>query len=418
MYKMLFIFLFCSFACHKDTIVVPPVVNPPINSKLNIVWQVPILSDTSENSTVVFGPVLGNPVYCLNYYEPSGAFIQVRDGLTGALKWKYDQWIQPLDGLLANEMAIIKNKVIVNDWHRTYCLDGQSGALNWAIDVTQQNGNGEPHFSIFGDCIYKNNFEESPPITIHASIVRSNYLNGHWDTLVNYQARDSFVLGFTPPSIWVNPQGDTVLIIRDNGARNYIYEPYKGARNWSNIYAYNLHTKRYDWKLEDFQNNTIMYNPPIISNDRYYVATLLKVHCIDLKTGQTVWSKALSNSNLYSGFVQHKNWLIAQGTDHGIWALDMDNGKIIWYNPQPLGLIDKLFYYDGVVYFTSSGDGRLYAINAEDGSTIWAERSPNRLKKRTPNATFGQSYVAIDPDKKVIYVSDNYYAMCIKMPEH
>ena len=406
--------LFSLLACHKDPVVPPPV--PPIaTSKLDIVWQVPILPDTSENSTVALAILDGDPVYCLNFYLPS-AFLQLRDGASGALKWKYDQWLRSFDGLSPNEAATINNKLIVNAWHRTYCINAQ-GTLDWAVDVTQQGKGGDPFIIINGGYIYKEIHIGTHPKITNSTLVRTHYVAGKWDTLVTIQARDSFVLSINPPIVWVNPQGDTVLIIRDNGERNTLYGPYKGSMSWSNLYAYNLRTKQYDWQLVEFQNKSIMANPPLIYEDRYYIASLQKIHCLDLITGQEIWSIALPNGVIAAGFVQHKNWLIAQGGDRGMWAVDMNDGHVVWYNPQPLGSIDKLFYYDGVVYFTSFGDGRLYAINAETGATIWAERTPNWHNTKAPYATFGHSYVAIDPERKVLYVSDNYYAMCIKLPK-
>ena len=412
---MLFLFLLFFLACHKDPVVPPP--TPPVaTSKLDIIWQVPILPDTSENATVALAILDGDPVYCLNFYLPS-AFLQLRDGASGALKWKYDQWLRSFDGLSPNEIATINNKLIINAWHRTYCIDSQ-GTLDWSIDVTQQGKNGDPRIIANGDYIYKEIYVGAHPKITNASVVRTHYLWGKWDTLVNIQARDSFVLGTDPPSIWVNPQGDTVLIIRDNGERNTLYGPYKGSMSWSNLYAYNLRTKQYDWQLVEFQNKSIMANPPLIHNNRYYIASLHNIYCIDLFSGQKLWSTELPYTVNSAGFVRHNNWLIAQAADRGTWAIDMNDGHIVWHNPQPLGLIDKLFYYDGVVYFTSFGDGRLYAINAETGATIWAERTPNWHNTKAPYATFGHSYVAIDPERKVLYVSDNYYAMCIKLPEH
>jgi len=412
---MLFLLLLCLQGCRKEGPMLPP-INPGEDSKLDIVWQVPILPDTSENATAALGIMNGNPVYCLKFYSPS-AFIQLRDKETGTLKWKYDQWIWPFDGLSPNQVAIINNNFIANAWHRTYCIDAQ-GALNWSIDVTQQGGGGDPFIIADGDYIYKEIYTGTHPRVVKASAVRTHYLTGQWDTLVNIQARDSFFLDTNPPNVWVNPQGDAILIIRDNGRRDNKYPSHNGSYLWSNLYAYNLRTKQYIWELVDFQNKSIMANPPVIHNNRYYIASLNNIYCIDLFSGQKLWSTELPYTVNSAGFVRHNDWLIAQAADRGTWAIDMNDGHIVWHNPQPLGLIDKLFYYDGVVYFTSFGDGRLYAINAETGATIWAERTPNWHNTKAPYATFGHSYVAIDPERKVLYVSDNYYAMCIKLPEH
>ena len=46
-----------------------------------------------------------------------------------------------------------------------------------------------------------------------------------------------------------------------------------------------------------------------------------------------------------------------------------------------------------------------------------AERSPNRSNPRTADASFSYSTVVVDPERRVLYVGDHYYMMCIKVPE-
>ena len=77
----------------------------------------------------------------------------------------------------------------------------------------------------------------------------------------------------------------------------------------------------------------------------------------------------------------------------------------------------ELTLFDGIVYCTSSGYGRLYAVNAETGATIWKEQSPNRKNPKTGNASFASAGVAIDPERRLLYTADKYYVMCIKLPE-
>ncbi len=100
-----------------------------------------------------------------------------------------------------------------------------------------------------------------------------------------------------------------------------------------------------------------------------------------------------------------------------MWGLNKYTGEQMWYNKDTDGNVWKLILFDGIVYCTSSGYGRLYAVNAETGATIWKEFSPNASHPKTRNASFADAGVAIDPERRLLYTADGFYIMCIKLPE-
>ncbi|MDX1912448.1 MAG: hypothetical protein SFV22_13220, partial [Saprospiraceae bacterium] len=138
MKNMLFLFsFFFLLNCHKEPL--PPILPPtpdPVVSKLKILWQVPITPDTSgEHTTSPQCLVNGNIIFTSNFAAPS-AFVTMLDAETGQKRWKFDNFIMPIDGFLGNQIFGINNKILVNSWHRTYCLDVQTGNLDWSIDVS------------------------------------------------------------------------------------------------------------------------------------------------------------------------------------------------------------------------------------------------------------------------------------------
>jgi PQQ-like domain len=407
-----FFLIILALSCKKEPIV--PRVDPPVHapSKLEIVWQIPIVPDTSEHSTSPQTLVEGGIAFSTNFTSPT-AFVQMREAGNGAFRWKFDNFILPVDGFLRNQIHGLHNKVIINKWHRTYCVDALNGHLDWAQDVTNDGGAGEPHIHVYGDYVYKANYTGSKPKSTSESVVRAYYLQGQWDTLLTITAKDSFHLNIYPPTLWINPQGDSVLIIRDNGLRDVLATPYEGRYNLVNLYAWNMRTRQYEWKLEDFEDErSIDINPPAIDGNHLFLHSKNYVYCLDLTDGSLVWKKYFADDIYFGNIVQHKNTIILHGDDHGLWALDKSNGAIVWYN-NSTGTVVEMLYFDGIVYYVSVGSGRLYAINAETGATIWAEYS--RTKK--PNATFGLSTVVIDPERRYLYTADSYFMMCVKLPE-
>jgi len=219
MRPIFFLFVLSLWACQKDPVTPQPSQPPqPPPSKMTILWQVPIVPDTSENSTSPQALVAGGIAFSTNFAVPT-AFVQMRETGTGAFRWKFDNFIMPVDGFIRNQIMGLNNKVVINKWHRTYCVDAQSCNLDWSIDVTPE-GLGEGFITTIGNSIYKANFTGSKPKTTSESLVRAHYLQGKWDTLLTITAEDSFYLNIKPPTLWINPQGDSVLIIRDNGLRD------------------------------------------------------------------------------------------------------------------------------------------------------------------------------------------------------
>jgi outer membrane protein assembly factor BamB len=82
-----------------------------------------------------------------------------------------------------------------------------------------------------------------------------------------------------------------------------------------------------------------------------------------------------------------------------------------------------MVYYDGLLYYTCSGNGKIYAIEVATGKKIWAEPSPNKFSnnmngnKKRSGANIGAGGIAINSNLGYLYTSDYYFAMCLKLPK-
>jgi outer membrane protein assembly factor BamB len=175
--------------------------------------------------------------------------------------------------------------------------------------------------------------------------------------------------------------------------------------------------KKFEWILNDFQDEPFVGSLPIVDNNKLYLITFKDLYCLDLANGNVLWKQSFPTQIGNSGMVLHKDFVIVQSAFDGMWAIDKNTGLIRWFNRDTYGSTFWLSYFDGVVYFTSTGSSRLWAVNAENGQTIWDEVSPNAYSNRTPDAGFAFSDVVIDPDRRVLYIADRYYMMCIALPE-
>lgn len=165
-----------------------------------------------------------------------------------------------------------------------------------------------------------------------------------------------------PPTLWVNPQGDSVLILRDNALRDNQATSHEGRYNLVNLYAWNMRTRQFEWGREDFEDEeSVYYGQPVLEGNRLYLTLRRSICCVDMVTGQTLWKRPTEEFNQSSGLAVHENLLLATGNDHGMWGINKNTGQTIWYNEKVYGAIINLTCFDGIADGTSTGSGNLYA---------------------------------------------------------
>ncbi len=86
--------------------------------------------------------------------------------------------------------------------------------------------------------------------------------------------------------------------------------------------------------------------------------------------------------------------------------------QTVWVNTDTGSSPSQLKHHNGIVYFTSFGTGKLYAVDSETGHDLWEEESPN--KSAYSQAGFDFVELTIDKEKELIYLNDRFFAMCIE----
>ncbi len=381
----------------------------PTPSKLEIVWQKPISSDTLEYYINVHDVSNNKVLYCTNLSAPT-ATLQTRNADNGQLEWIFSNFIHPVSVLyLVRDVYTYGTKIMVQDDRDVYCIDYLTGERLWFYEAL----NAPLGCNQIGENLYTVQSTGSYPNTTSSSMVRTRASDQFtkWDTLYTRSAvPDTFPL-FAIPVIWANNQGDSVMIFNDG--HGYNGGPQSAGRNKTFLTAFNLRTRQVVWQYPDFKGYYLA--PPLVDGDRLYV-TGGSVFCFDLNTGSLLWEKPI-DGGVDGSLVAHKDILVVQGGQTGMWGLNKYTGEQVWYNKDTDGNVWELTLFDGIVYCTSSGYGRLYAVNAETGATIWKEFSPNASHPKTRNASFADAGVAIDPERRLLYTADGFYIMCIKLPE-
>lgn len=104
--------------------------------------------------------------------------------------------------------------------------------------------------------------------------------------------------------------------------------------------------------------------------------------------------------------------LFIKSNDLPLFALDPDNGQVLWKNDDTGYETQKIHYAHGMIMFTSHH--YLYVVNASTGKTIWKKKSPNDEGDVNFN---GLVPIAINARDSIIYACDKQNIMAIKMPK-
>ena len=399
--------------CKPDPLTPPTPPPPPTKeSPLKILWQKPLTPDTISgiSGSAQFVTPEGDIVYTTNFTLPS-AKVVVLNGDDGSKKWEYQAYAEALS---LQQVFQINNHTLIHNWRYDDILT-PNGQVLWKNKV-EEPGGGMPSANVIGENFYTVHYSGPLPYCTSMSIVRSHYSQLSWDTLITiHTENDGFFVMLEPPTLWMNPQGDSVLIIRDGGVRKT--GGFNNGKNRASLYAFNLRTRQFDWVQKDVNPWGQFANfQPHIDGNRMYINGVKTLQCIDLLTGATMWSRDFDKGLSFSSIVGNKDLMMVASSDIGMWGVDKQSGNIVWYNADVDGSTEQMHYFDGVVYCTSTGYARLYAVNAETGATIWKENSPNR-NSRHPNASFAFAGIAIDTVNRKLYTADKYYLMCIALPE-
>lgn len=409
--KMLILYCLLSLlACEKKPegeITPPPpgINNNEDTSKLELVWSFPLGNDAScmdplyHNNHVLFSS---------SKLDASSVVLLYLNAETGEPEWQWKGFLTNTDLIDENDYDIFQNKFCYGGGKETGVIDLNSGQTVW-----QDQARCSPRVVVIDGFVYRKQVSEELH-TPYVHLIRSPISNPKWDTLFTIYS-DS-IDGYTPsiegPSLWMAPGGDSVLVFQ---LRSWHFGNSDGRIDF---YAYNLSQQKVQFVLEDIDpsgNSNVV--APLVNGNYAYFLGARSISCIDLIKGETVWQKLFYGNgaqSFSSNLLVIDNKLIVKQDNGYLTAFDKLTGNVIWQQTEAGTTPSHMKYYDGIIYYTSEGKGKLMAIDATDGGIIWAEASPH--EEKNSNAFF-HGGVAINPDKGYIYAHDYYYAMCFKLPK-
>lgn len=407
----------CTFlACRKGD-ELKPTPNPyPIDSTttLNVLWQQAMnpadTFDYLSMQAMFYGDnVIFSRADYTAYNEPILAF----DRLTGAKKWEWQPEIKPaLLGTHRNSAFLFDEALALNYARDLYSINAITGQINWGYTVPAY-GDGIARAAKVGNYLYHVN-DNSLIADTSSYFVRTSISSPKWDTIYTLQSIDNYSPGFEMPGVWINPAGDTILILQN---RQWNFPASDGKID---LWALNLRTRKPEWVDYDIEpsGNSSVRDPYIYEN-RVYFLGLDRIMCFDVTNGAKIWERTFPGDNTMVGdiLIVEGKLFVKPTNDGNLYALNPNTGNIIYKVPKT-GYSNVTFeYHKGRIYFCTSGEGKLYGIQVSDGKVILNAFSPNYHKGSRAGSAYMTGSVKIDQDRNLLYTEDSFYYLCIKLPD-
>lgn len=148
----------------------------------------------------------------------------------------------------------------------------------------------------------------------------------------------------------------------------------------SQVLAIDLGTRQV---LDRFETDGWVWGTPALENDILYFGDLSgKVYAVRIVDGgfEQVWKQLVAESDIRSTPQLTEDLVIVGAKDHHVYALDKEQGTIVWNAELKSQVLSELVLvpgdetdeaHDRIVIGTESGDERAVALNLENGNIDW-----------------------------------------------
>jgi hypothetical protein len=427
--SIMFLILLFILGCKNSDNMVAPTPLPCYfglcdTSKLEVVWQKSFCTDTSQCNS--FAPQLSNN---LTLYSTDGCkaildTLRFFDSKNGTAVSKWFDYLPDNTVTARSDSKRYKNYHFFTTGNFIYGIDLLTGNTKFRSST---NGTGGPRLNVQEDFVYHTRSLSFGVHDIESYLVKSSIDEVKWDTVFIQKKIGDFEPTFIEmPCIWTNPDGDKIAIFQirfvDRTRTNTTIPDER-----TDLVAYNMNQKKEYFRFNDidsFKGGSVQL-PNIIGN-RAYVAFSKSIYCFDLINKTILWQKQFVSDETFSSgnpFLMVNGKLYVKPDNRSLYALNPDTGSQISVDLDTGSGASDMVYYKGLIYFTSFGTDKIYAIEEATGKKIWAEPSPNTYKatynnfRSFSNSGLGGSGLAIDTINDYLFTSDYYFMMCLKLPK-
>jgi outer membrane protein assembly factor BamB len=324
------------------------------------------VSNSSFKHPIYYGDKIGMPITNGNNIRMLGLI----DNHDGELIWKWDDRYRPeTEDIEIYYYAQYNNLLTYQVGSRSYCINLDDGISYWRI-----RRNTSFLEKMYGkDSIYYTfSNSETKYLEYDESVVyRGNILTGE----IHEYLSPNFSCAVLAPGDRI---GDVTAALpyTINGVEHLVIIWQEPPTDWdwqSYVGLYNCETRQWVYEkvlMDQPAESGVLLAPPVIHNGRVYANIGTHIVCHDIATGTQKWNKSFPHDFMFAGFIIAENRLIASCENEILYCLDPFSGSQLWQT-KGSGTSSRLAYLNGIVYFVGGGDGKLHAVEATTGKTVW-----------------------------------------------
>ena len=409
-------------SCKKDSDVCDRIDCTPVPTDTvhplvpRLIWTHPVVPDTQmvfinevvANSEVIFYSILKDG------FEGTVRAVEVA---TGKTLW---EWGDPFvsSGYSIIRLHLHGNRLIVESHASLFIIDTVTGQTVWKNIASGVETCPSPRSSVINNQIYytMSHCASNPEYEL---LFRTPVSGFYPDTIIrlnqipipNRPDGYGWTRGIEPPQLWMNPQGDSVLIFAERG---YILGT---NMNKANLHAFNLRTRSLDWTMDSVvvEGNTSVH-PFLIEGNNLYLLGEQSVNLIDLRSGTVNWRYAFTGGSEFTFSVSPTsagNTILVQPGSGRLYSINKGNGSLAWkLNIGNVGPTGSLVVHDDLATYISAPN--FYDINYITGKVVNEYSSPN-LYQGYPVVFQQFAYTIRVPGTDYIFTSDERFAMLMKL---
>jgi outer membrane protein assembly factor BamB len=374
MKRVLFILLlgiFLLVSCKKEELPVKKIDENGIIIMLPQIWKLGLhlstpVSNSAIRAPIYYGENIGIPVT----NGDNNRYLGMVNSNTGELLWKWDErYHHETESVDINYYLQYQNLLTYTMGGRCYCINIDNGSTSWKKQrnlsfIDQLYGKDSIYYTFSNSETKYLEYDESV-------VYRGNILTGE----IHEYLSPNFSCAVLAPG---NRIGDVTAALpyTINGVEHLVIIWQEPPTDWdwqSYVGLYNCEARQWVYEkvlMDQPAESGVLLAPPVIHNGRVYANIGTHIVCHDIATGAQKWNKAFPHDFMFAGFIIAENRLIASCENEILYCLDPFSGSLLWQT-KGSGTSSRLAYLNGIVYFVGGGDGKLHAVEAATGKTVW-----------------------------------------------
>ncbi len=393
---IIFLGLLLGCSCNKEE-------NPPTIIENNILIEKPFLwwnKEEEHDQSIETTPLIYNGSFIGESHQNGKSYLSLIFSKNGELIWKWNDYTKQID-LTLGYVFNYSNQLIFQSGPRSYCIDMNTGKTQWKID------RGISYTSFISG--YKNEVflcqQEAESGSLYPSIIICNILDGQIVKKIRPNFRNTTIKNVLDEYGYIE---GVKKFEKDN--KEYLLITYTEANSLSQSNAflglYNITDNIWIYDRKPLHTRKILSCPVIHNNKIYHYKDNLII-CNELMTGDSIWTQKFTGTFGFGEFLINQGTLYCAAEGDGYYALDAETGAIKWKGERAPGTSSRMVILNDVLYYINGGDGRLWALDASNGKTLWRLKSPDGNSfKREINVMQG------DEKRKGYILTSTWHGAC------